>query len=540
LCRQKWYNKNMKTIENTTNIQLNNNIPTMEDLQNKCLKQELKIEELSALVSFYEEQIRKATEEKFGVSSERAVSGQLTMFNEAEKSQRPAFEEPDLEEIVTKRRKAKGLKNEAFDDLPVEIIEYDLPDSDKNCPTCEEPLHLMKKEIRKELKIVPMQLSIVHHVRYIYACRACEKNEETTPIVKAPMPKPIIPGSFASPSLLAYINNRKYNEALPLYRQEQQFHSFGIDISRQNFSNWVIRSADWLKVIYDRMRVKMLEENYLHADETTVQVLDEKNKSASSNSYMWLFATGKFGPQILLYEYQASRSGKHPKAFLKGFKGFLQTDGYAGYNDIENVQLMGCFAHARRGFTDAIKALPKDADSLQSVAAAGRDMCSNLFHLERTYVDLSADERYLKRLEHSKPVLELFLTWLQEHKLKVLPKSSLGKAIAYCLNQWPKLKTFLEDGSIELSNNRAERAIKPFVIGRKNWLFSKTPHGASSSAIIYSIIETAKANDLNPFYYLKFLFETLPNIDILDSDQVDLLLPWSSDLPLICKVPKKV
>lgn len=529
----------MKNIENSTGIQLNKEKNSIEELQNKGTKLEQENEELAAKVAWYEEQIRKGIKQKYGSSSEKTPDEQLSMFNEAEKNQRPKLEEPDFKEINYKRKKSKSLNKDGWDDLPVEVIEYDLSDSEQACPACDNPLHVMKKEIRKELKIVPAKISVVHHVSNIYACRSCEKNDTTTPIIKAEMPKPVIPGSFASPSMIAYITNRKYNEAITLYRQEQQFINFGIDISRQNLFNWIIRSSHWLKVIYDSLHSRLLKENFLHADETTLQVIDEKDKSPGGKSYMWLYATGKYAPQIFLYEYQPSRAGKHPKNFLKDFKGYLQTDGYQAYKNVEDVTLMGCFAHARRGFTDELKALPKNADTSKAIAEEGRNYCNQLFSLERKFTDLTAAERHIKRLEHSKPVLEAFLSWLNDYKPKVLPKSNLGKAVNYCLNQWSKLEAFLQNGEIELSNNRAERAIKPFVIGRKNWLFSKSPHGATASAVIYSIVETSKANRLNPFYYLEYLFEKLPNIDITDQNQIDQLLPWSDQLPDRCKVPKK-
>lgn len=268
-------------------------------------------------------------------------------------------------------------------------------------------------------------------------------------------------------------------------------------------------------------------------------MLQEDGKSATSKSYMWLYATGRFGPQILLYEYQPSRASRHPKQFLRGFKGFLQTDGFPGYNDVTNVTLVGCFAHARRGFTDALKALPDKASSASTVAMEGVEYCNKLFSIERTLMDLSPEERYRERLAQSKPVLEAFLSWLNIKKQQVLPKTQLGKTIAYCLNQWNKLEAFLLDGQIEISNNRAERALKPFIIGRKNFLFCKTPNGARASAMIYSVVETAKANGLSPYHYLMYLFEKLPNIDIDNLELVDGLLPWSESIPNSCRVPSK-
>lgn len=529
----------MKTIEKPIKTKLNID-EEYHNLQNKYALLEQTNEELTAKLNWYEEQFRLSQHKRFGASSEQTDSNQLSIFNEAEKESRPEKEEPTIEEITYKRKKSKGLNKTSFDDLPVEVIEYRLDEEDKICPECDGPLHEMTKETRKELKVIPAQVKVVEHVRYVYACRQCEKDNTSTPIITASMPNPVLKGSFVSPSLLAYIMDRKYSEAVPLYRQEKQFINFGIDLSRQNFANWIIHGANnWLVHLYDRMHHHLLKETLIHADETTMQVLDEVGKKPTSKSYMWLYATGTYSPQIFLYEYQPSRSSKHPKKFLKGFKGFLQTDGYAGYNDVSDIIQVGCFAHAKRGFTDTLKALPKDSIKSKTTAQEGVDFCDELFSIERALKDLSPEERYDKRLEQSKPVLEAFLSWLKTKKEKVLPKSSLGKAINYCLNQWNKLESFMLDGRIEISNNRAERAIKPFVIGRKNFLFSKSPKGATASAVVYSVIETAKANGLSPFYYLNYLFEKLPNIDVENMDELDQLLPWSDLIPEDCKIPNK-
>ncbi len=510
---------------------------SFESLQNKCSQLEHQIEELTVKVKWYEEQFRLSQIKKFGSSSEKTEADQLDFFNEAEKNERPQKEEPELEEIIYKRKKTKGLNKSSMANLPVEVIEYEIPEDERNCPVCEEPLHKMTTEIRRELKVIPAEVKIVKHVRNVYACRNCEKENIETPIITAPMPKPVLPGSFVSPSLMAFIMHRKYSEAIPLYRQEQQFVNFGIEISRQNMANWVMHGANkWLKVLYDRVHEHLVKETYLHADETTLQVLDEKNKSAKSKSYMWLYASATHSRPMFLYDYQPSRSHKHPQNFLKDFKGFLQTDGYPAYEKVEDVTLVGCFAHARRYFVDVIKAAPKDSDFSSSIALEGKKFCDDLFAIERKYKDLSLEDRHEKRLEESKPLLEAFLSWLKEKKQKVLPKSGLGKAITYSLKQWDKLSAFIKDPQSEISNNRAERAIKPFVIGRKNFLFSKCPKGATASAITYSIIETAKANRLSPFHYLTYLFEKLPNVNINDSEELDLLLPWSESIPDHCKI----
>jgi hypothetical protein len=303
-------------------------------------------------------------------------------------------------------------------------------------------------------------------------------------------------------------------------------------------ANWVLNVADpWLKVIYDRLHEKLLERDILHADETTLQVLKEPGRSAETKSYMWLYRTGRDGPPIVLYEYQTTRASKHPDRFLSGFEGYLQTDGYSGYGKLTGITLVGCWAHARRKFTEALKALPAAQKDKPVAASVGLEYCNRLFAIERQLKDVSDKERYDKRLEKSKPLLDEFYIWLKKQKQQVLPKSAFGQAITYCLNQWDGLNSFLLDGRLEIDNNRAERSIKPFVIGRKNWLFTNTPRGARGSAIIYSIIETAKGNNLKPYNYLVYLFEQLPNIDTGDQAAIDRLLPWSDTLPEECRMP---
>jgi transposase len=398
----------------------------------------------------------------------------------------------------------------------------------------------MSTQVRQEIKVIPAQVKLIKHVQYIYACRQCEKENTTTPIIKAQMPNPILPGSLASPSILAYIMDQKYTNSMPLYRQEQQLSRLGVELSRQTMANWILNVADpWLKVIYDRLHEKLLDSDILHADETTLQVLKEPGRSAETKSYMWLYRTGRDGPPIVLYEYQTTRASKHPDRFLSGFKGYLHTDGYSGYGKLADITLVGCWAHARRKFIEALKALPAAQKDKPVAASVGLDYCNRLFTIEKQLKDVSDKERYDKRLEKSKPLLDEFYIWLKKQKQQVLPKSAFGQAITYCLNQWDNLNSFLLDGRLEIDNNRAERSIKPFVIGRKNWLFTNTPRGARSSAIIYSIIETAKENNLKPYNYLVYLFEQLPNIDMADQDQaaIDNLLPWSDILPQECRMP---
>ena len=520
----------MKTIENTTSHTTLSTDEMTQTLEATIAKQALEIEALQAKVNHYEELFRINQHQKFGTSSERAHPDQLSFFNEAEKESAKKSEEPDTEMILKDRKSGRSKSRKTYDDLPVEEVYYTLSEEQTTCPKCEESLHEMKTEVRRELKIIPAQVKVVHHIRQVYACRKCDKEGTEGTIVTAPMPNSLMPGSMVSPSLLAFIMERKYNQHLPLYRQEKAFENFGIDISRQNMATWMMHGANtWLRPLYERMHALLKNELVIHADESPLKVIDEKNKA---KGYMWLYASAKSAAHpMYLYEYQPSRSQKNPKKFLEGFSGYLQTDGYSGYNAVENVTQVGCLAHARRKFNDALKALPENAEVSRTRSNEGLNFCNRIYHYEKQYVDLTPDERFERRRQEVQSVLDAFKSWLEEQKRTTLPKSKLGEAVKYCINQWDKLINFMLDGHIAVDNNLAERAIKPFVIGRKNYLFSKSPQGAQASAISYSIIETAKASNLNPFLYLTYLFEQLPNIDIENDTALDALLPWSESIP---------
>lgn len=518
---------------------MNSTAKTIEELENKCALLEQQNAELTNKLNWFEEQLRLSRQKQFGRSSEQTTLDQIQLFNEAESESKPTMVEPTIEEIKYRRRKKQGQRETKLEDLPVETIEYRLPPEEQVCSCCGENLHEMSTEVRQEIKVIPAQASVVKHVRYVYSCRSCEQNEDKTPIVTASMPKPAIPGSLASPSSIAHIMTQKYVDGMPLYRQEQQLSRLGIEISRQTMANWIIQGSErWLRPLYERMHEHLLKQEILSADETTLQVLREPDRPAKSTSYMWLYRTGREGPAIVLYGYQTTRASKHPRQFLSGFKGYLQVDGYAGYNVLPGITLVGCWSHARRKLDEALKALPADKRNAPVVAKEGLDFCNQLFAIERQINDATPEERYKIRLERSRPVLEAFLAWLKHQRPRVLPKSAFGQAISYCLNQWDKLEAFLKDGRLELDNNRAERSIKPFVIGRKNFLFSNTPKGAKASATIYSIVESAKENGLNPYSYLQYLFEKMPNVDIQDPSVMDELLPWSCTLPQECHIKK--
>jgi len=510
------------------------------------LSQELK--DVKARNAWLEEQFRLNRHRQFGASSEKTVpadsAGQQALaFNEAESLADADAPEPELEVTAPLKRrvKTKGRREQQLKDLDVETITYSLPPEQKNCPQCGDTLHKMSEEVREEIKLVPAKVIVVRHVRDVCACRNCQKNEVKTPVVTATMPKPAFPASLASPSLVAYMITQKYADGMPLYRQEQSCLGLGSLVSRQTMANWIIRGAtDWLTPLYERMKSELLKRDHAQSDDTTVQVLHEPGRAAQTTSYMWLYRSGRDGPPIVLFEYQQTHRWDHPKTFLKDFKGYLQVDGFEGYGHIStDIILVGCWAHVRRKFVEALAVLPADLRNDEkkkksTVAQVGLDFCNLLFAVDSKLKDATAEERHTARLIQSVPVLDKMRLWLDEVGA-VLPKSKTGEAIGYCRNQWKALTAFLADGRLEIDNNRSERSIKPFVIGRKNWLFANTPKGATASAVIYSIIETAKENGLNPFAYLQFVFETMPSIGASDNTGFDAILPWSHSLPNSCR-----
>jgi transposase len=420
----------------------------------------------------------------------------------------------------------------------VEVVEHRLSDEERICAVCGSEMVEIGKEVRRSLKMKPAQFWIQEDVYYTYACKNCEQETGEANILKTPKEPVICPGSFASPEALAHLMTQKFVMYSPLYRLEQEFGRQGLKLSRQTMSNWMLDVTDtWLRPIYKVLHQKLCQEKVLHGDETTLQVLREAGKSAASKSYMWLYRTsGCAEHPIVLYEYQPNRKAENAEKFLKDFSGWLHADGYQGYHKLpENIRVVGCWAHARRKFDEALNALDKDARK-GSLAAVGECYCSRLFQLEEAFAELSPEERYVKRLEQEKPVLDALLAWANATSGKVAPKSALGKALHYLLEQWPYLIRYLEDGRLELSNNRAERSIKPFVMGRKNWLFANTPAGAQSSAVSYSLIETAKENALDPYRYLMWVLKTTPALAQTNNNWAEQLTP--SNAPESCKIPQ--
>ncbi len=500
-----------------------------QELVDLVHKQASQIEQLQQKVRWFEEQFHLARHKQFGASSERSIKEQPNLFNEAETIAEAGPVEECIRQTINYERKKPGRKP-IPKDLPMERIEYRLPEEEQVCTACGGHLHEMSEELRHEVKLVPAQVKIVQHARFVYGCRNCEKNGIEVPIKTAKAPRPVIEKGLASPSALAYVMTMKFVDGVPLYRQEQHYARLGIDLSRGVLSNWMIKGSEWLELIYGRLKQKLLEQDILHADETTLQVLKEPGRAAESQSYMWLYRSGCVGPPIVLYEYQPTRSGEHPRRFLAGFKGYLHADGYAGYHDIPDVTICGCWAHFRRKADEALKGLPGKLRRTETRAQTLLDRINRLFAIERELKESTPEERLNIRKLKSRPVVDELRKWLDDIAPEVLPKSLLGTAVHYGRQQWPKLVRFLEDGRIEIDNNRSERSIKPFVIGRKNWLFCNTPKGARASAMIYSIIESAKENRLNPYAYLNHLFEKLPNLNSRGKEDLDQLLPWNVTL----------
>jgi transposase len=510
--------------------------------QERIEKLERQNQELKALVAWYEEQFRLKQHQKFGASSEKKTSEdqmELPLFNEAEMTATSVEDDPEPEILPTKKRPQKGRQTQ-INDLPVETVSYTLPEEEKDCSECGHDMTVMKKEVRRELKVIPAEVKVIQHEREVYVCRTCDQNDVITPIVSAPMPNPVYPKSMASPSSVAHVLTQKYMAGVPLYRQEQQFGQFGVSLSRQTLSNWILYAADqWIHPLIQQMKKTLLEQTGLHADETTVQVLKEQDRSPTSTSYMWLYRTGRAGPPCVLFEYQTTRAAKHPKRFLKEFKGTLHVDGYQGYEGLNSVTLSGCWAHARRKFDQAQKSAPPKQGGQLTFAEQALQKIRAIYRIEKKITSMDDEERLKIREKESIPLVEAYFEWLKTIRPQVLPKSKLGEAIQYSLNQQKKLEVPFKDGSLDIDNNRAERSIKPFVIGRKNWLFSNSAKGAKASATIYSLIETAKENDLNVFHYLTYLFERLPNIDLTDLDELQKHVPWSEELPDSCYLNKK-
>ena len=497
------------------------------------------IKDLQNQVSNLTEMVLLLRKEKFGSSSEKTkkqIDGQLSLFNEAEVEADSKSEEP----VICRKgsmyhRKSKTSREELLKDLPVEEFPCVLHPDDMFCNQCGTTLkEIGFVKVRDEIEYIPAKVQIIRYMQQACECPACKHT--TRPFIKkAAVPKSVLNHSLASPSSVSYVMYQKYVNSVPLYRQEKDWEQMGIALSRATMANWVIRSSqDHFEPVIKHMRKELLKREVIHCDETPVQVLKEEGKKPQTKSYMWLYRTGNDGKApVILYDYQPSRSGDNAASYLKDFKGYVHSDGYSGYNKLDGITRCGCWAHLRRKFVEAIPD-KKAADAPLTSAEIGRDYCNQLFKVEESLKNLTPEARFCKRLELEKPILEAFWCWLES--LNVLKGSALGKAVTYAMNQRPFMENYLLDGRCALSNNAAENAIRPFTVGRKNWLFADTPKGASASAAVYSLIETAKANGLNVFAYLQHLLLYMPDTDWQNHpEELDDLMPWAPEVQEQCK-----
>ncbi|HEP8861237.1 TPA: IS66 family transposase [Pseudomonas aeruginosa] len=481
---------------------------------------------LKALVLQLQEENALLRHKLFSPKSERSAedadSPQLAMFNEAEELiEQPAAldeSEADAEEVVAPVKR-RGKRKPLPANLPrVEVI-HELPEHERTC-ACGACKQVIGEEASEQLEIIPMQVRVIRHIRKTYACKACESAPVT-----ADKPAQLIEKSLASPSVLAMLLTTKYADGIPLYRFEKMLSRHGIDIPRQTLARWVIQSGEQLQPLLNLMRDQLLGYPVLHCDETRLQVLHEPGRDPTAQSWMWVQSGGPPGRPVVLFNYSTSRAQDVPLHLLAGYRGYLMTDDYAGYNAVaaqEGIERLACWAHARRKFVDAQKVQPKGKVGRADMAL---NLINKLYGIERDYQDSGDLERHAVRQQRSLPILEQLKAWLDKTQPQVTAQNALGKAVHYLASNWSRLARYVEGGHLPLDNNRAENAIRPFVIGRKNWLFSDTPKGATASAQIYSLVETAKANGREPYAWLRYILDRLPSASRVEDYEA--LLPWN-------------
>ena len=513
------------------------------------LLQQKELENIDRTLQLVLEQVADLKRHRFGRSSEAhepdeqisfmETDGKIVFFNESEAV--AAEDAGEYKESVPcrKPKKKPGKREEDLEGLPVVVVEHSMTREELEELFGAEGWKQLPDEVYRRYGFTPAKVEVEEHHVKVYA------GKKTDEIVRAPHPEVLLRGSLVSPSLEAAIMNAKYVNGVPLYRQEQEFERCGLHISRQNMANWTIQCADrYLAVLYDYLHEKMYGFHVLQADETPVLV-NKDGRPAGSKSYMWVYRTGQMytDRRIVLYEYQRTRNASHPREFLKDFSGICVTDGYQVYHTIENeredLKIAGCWSHARRRFDEAVKALPK-ARQKESRAYLALTMIQAIYREEKQLKELSAQERQNRRRLSVRPLVEAYFTWVRENLPKVPQKSKTWEGFNYSLNQEKYLKVFLDDGEVPMDNNAAEQSIRGFCIGKKNWVMIDTIAGAESSAVIYSIAETAKANQLKPYNYFEHLLTEIPkHLDDTDRTFLEDLLPWSPNLPANCRKPGK-
>ena len=511
-------------------------------LQDQNDKLSGEIQELNKKMEVLIEQITLANKNRFGRSSEKMtdtaqicfmeVDGTIVFFNEAEAVSDLDAEEPDtLESKLARKSKTVGKKEADIKGLPVNVINHYMTEEELTAEFGENGWKQLPDAISKRYRFIPAKVEIDEHHVGVYA------GKKDGRILKADHPKALLHGSLVSPTIAAAIMNGKYVNAVPLYRLEQEFSRYGLTITRQNMANWMIRLGEsYLAVLYDYFHQKLYDYHVIQADETPVLV-NRDGRSAGSKSYMWVYRSGHLyaDKQIVLYDYQKTRNSSHPRKFLRDYSGICVTDGYQVYHTIEkereDLRIAGCWVHARRKFDEALTVIPK-AHQNKSDAFLVIKQIQAIYREESKLSQLSSEERLMQRQLVIKPLVAALFVYLKKMEPTVPASGQLRKAYTYILNQEKYLRVFLEDGEVPIDNNASERAIRGFCIGKKNWQMIDTINGAHSSAIIYSIAETAKANNLKPYDYFVYLLEEIPkHMDEEDRSFLEDLLPWSQKLP---------
>jgi transposase len=498
------------------------------DKETTLQKKDAELQQKDDKISALQEQLNLVLHQHFGRRSEKYSPDQLGLFNEAETDESAAVDTHGMAmEAVTvaaHQRIKRGRKPLPAALPRVEVI-YDLDEQEKVCPEDGHPLHRIGETVLEQLEIIPAKVQVIRHIRYKYGCRHCESGVQTAPMPPVPIPK-----SIATPALLAYVAVSKYMDALPLYRQEQIFQRIGVQLNRATLALWMIRVGELVKPLLDLLARDLMSSPYIHMDESRVQVLTVAGERKRGQSQMWVRVSGDPEQPMVLFDYDPTRAGSVPIRLLADYSGYLVTDGYKAYSAVlqkPDLVGLGCWAHARRKFDEAIKSQGKQKSSVRTGKAhQGLSYIQQLYRVERDAKEKPPDERQRIRQQQAKPILDKIKQWISRSLDEVPPTSKLGRAIGYVNTEWERLTRYIEDGRLPIDNNRCENAIRPFVIGRKNWLFSDTDKGAEASAAIYSLVETAKANQLNPYQYLRHLFTELPKAGKGNLEQ---LLPYHID-----------
>ena len=487
------------------------------------------------------EQIEYLTKKLFGTSSEKTknLEGQYNLFDEAEQEAIPVDETETAGSVPVKEhtRKPKSRQADVFKGVPSRDEIIPLSEDQKFCADCGAERKVIGREfLRREFRFIPAKGEVVNIYVETAKCPVCSEApamEKAVQFVKSHAPEALILHSYATASVVAWVMYQKYANSMPLYRQEQDWKQLGVFLNRATLANWIIHCAtQYFKPLYDHLHRELLKREFLMADETRIQVLHEEERKAENDSFMWLFRSGEDGlPDIVLYQYTETRAKFHAAEFLKGFRGYLETDCYQGYNNLPGIKRCCCFAHLRRYFVEAV---PKGKElDYGNPAAQGVQYINRLFEQERYSAAQkhTPEQRYAYRLEKEKPILDAFWTWLSQQTPK--KGTRLEKAVNYAQNHKAEFMTYLEDGRCSFSNNLSENAIRPFTVGRKNWLFSDTPKGAEASAMVYTMVEMAKTHNLNIYKYLNYLLEQLPGT-VMTDEELAKLVPWNETVQTAC------